>query len=45
MPLDIVIEEIRKNKGTQFDPNIADTFLDILKNHYNEIEEIRDKYL
>ena len=45
MPMDIVIEEIRKNKGSQFDPNIADTFLNILSNHYNEIEEIRNKYL
>ena len=45
MPLDIVKEEIEKNKGTQFDPNIADTFLDILNNHYEEIEEIRKKYL
>ena len=44
MPLDIVIEEIRKNKGSQFDPNIADTFLDILSNHYNQVEEIRTKY-
>ena len=44
MPLDIVIEEIRKNKGSQFDPNIADTFLNILSNHYNEIEEIKNKY-
>ena len=44
MPMDIVIEEIRKNKGSQFDPNIADTFLNILSNHYNEIEEIKNKY-
>lgn len=44
MPMDIVIEEIRKNKGSQFDPNIADTFLNILSNHYNEIDEIRNKY-
>ena len=44
MPMDIVIEEIRKNKGSQFDPNIADTFLNILSYHYNEIEEIRNKY-
>ena len=44
MPMDIVMEEIRKNKGTQFDPNIADTFLDILSNNYNEIEIIRNKY-
>jgi len=45
MPLDIVIEEIKKNKGSQFDPNIADKFLDILSNHYDEIEEIRNKYM
>ena len=44
MPLDIVIEEIRKNKGSQFDPNIADTFLNILSNHYSQIEEVRNKY-
>lgn len=44
MPLDVVKQEIEKNKGTQFDPKIADTFLDILSNHYDEIEEIRNKY-
>ena len=45
MPLDVVKQEIEKNKGTQFDPKIADTFLDILNNHYDQIEEIRNKYL
>ena len=45
MPLDIVKQEIEKNKGTQFDPKIADVFLDILNNHYDQIEEIRNKYL
>ena len=45
MPMDIVKGEIEKNKGSQFDPNIADKFLDILNNHYDEIEEIRNKYL
>ena len=44
MPMDIVIEEIRKNKGSQFDSTIADTFLNILSNHYNDIEEIKNKY-
>ena len=44
LPIDVVKEEIEKNKGTQFDPNIADVFLDILNNHYNEIEAIRNKY-
>ena len=44
LPLDVVKQEIEKNKGTQFDPNIADVFLDILNNHYNEIEAIKIKY-
>ena len=43
LPIDIVISEFEKFKGTQFDPNIDDVFLDILKNHYDEIEEIRNK--
>ena len=44
LPMDIVISEIGKNKGTQFDPQIADAFLDILKNDYSSIEEIMKKY-
>lgn len=35
-----VIEEIRKCKGTQFDPAIADVFLDLLENHFDEIHNI-----
>ena len=42
--LEIVKDEINKNKGTQFDPQIADTFLNILENHYDEIKAIQDKY-
>ena len=45
LPLDIVKEEILKCKGTQFDPTIADVFLNILNNHYDEIEEIQNKYI
>jgi len=45
MQIEIVKAEIEKNKGTQFDPNIADVFLDILNNHYYEIENIKNKYL
>lgn len=40
----IVIEEIEKNRRIQFDPQIADVFLDILRNHYEEIQKIREKY-
>ena len=45
LSLDVVKEEIEKNKGTQFDPKIAEVFLDILNNHYEQIEEIRKKYM
>lgn len=44
LPLDTVIAEIERCKGTQFDPNIADIFLDILRNQYYEIIDIQDKY-
>ena len=44
LPLDIIKEEFRKNRGTQFDPNLTDIFLDILENHYDEIKEIQEKY-
>ena len=44
LPLDVVTAEIEKCSGSQFDPKIADVFLDILKNHYNEIEKIQKKY-
>lgn len=44
LPLEIIKEEFRKNKGTQFDPKLADLFLDILENHYDEIKEIQEKY-
>ena len=35
--------EIEKKKGTQFDPQIADVFLEILKNNYDEIEKIQNR--
>lgn len=44
LPLDIVISEFEKNKGTQFDPEITDIFLNILKNNYSEIKKIQQKY-
>ncbi|MBP3831264.1 MAG: HD domain-containing protein [Clostridia bacterium] len=45
LPIDTVITEIEKNKGTQFDPQIAETFLDILKNNYSTIKEIQEKFI
>lgn len=44
LPLDIVTSEIEKCSGSQFDPEIATIFLDILKNNYTEIEKIQEKY-
>lgn len=43
LPLEVVIAEIERNKGTQFDPQIADVFLGILNNNYDEIEKIQNK--
>lgn len=44
LPLEVVISEIEKCKGTQLDPKIADVFLDILHNHFDEIQDIRNKF-
>ena len=44
LPLDVVKAEVERCKGSQFDPKIADVFLDILNNHYDEIVEIQNKY-
>jgi len=45
LPLDVVKEEIRRCSGSQFDPNIATVFLDILNDSYDRIVEIQNKYL
>ena len=45
LPLDVVRAEIERCKGTQFDPKIADVFLDILNNHYDEIKDIQNRYI
>ena len=45
LPLDVVKSEIERCKGTQFDPAIADAFLDILDTQYAEISQIQSKYL
>ena len=44
LPLDFVKGEILKCSGTQFDPEIAKVFLNILDNHYDKIQEIQEKY-
>ncbi len=44
LELQYVLDEIEKCKGTQFDPQLADTFLDILRNNFDKIKEIQEKY-
>lgn len=44
LPLDVVIAEIEKCSGTQFDPKIAPIFVDILKNEKDKITAIQEKY-
>lgn len=44
LDLDVVKAEIERCSGTQFDPEIAKVFLDILNNEYDEILKIQEKY-
>ena len=44
LPIDVVRAEIERCSGTQFDPNIAKVFLDIMDNDFDLIREIQKKY-
>lgn len=44
LPAEVIISEFERCRGIQFDPEIDDVFLDILKNHYDEIKEIQEKH-
>ena len=44
LPIDVVRAEIERCSGTQFDPNIAKVFLDIMSNDFDLIREIQEKY-
>lgn len=44
LDINTVINEIRRCKGTQFDPQLADIFLDILEHDYAKIEEIQKQF-
>ena len=41
LPIDVVKEEIKKNSGTQFDPEIAEVFLKFLDEQPEEIRRIQ----
>ena len=44
LDIQFVKEEIERCKGTQFDPNIANAFLEILNKEYYKIEEVQTKF-
>ncbi len=44
LPIDTVIAEFEKCQGTQFDPELTTIFLDILRNHFDDIKAIQEKY-
>ena len=44
LDLNTIISEFERCRGTQFDPELDDLFLDILRNHYDEIQKIQEKY-
>ena len=44
LPIEYVISEIERCKGSQFDPEIASVFIEILKNNSDKIKEIQEKY-
>ena len=44
LPLEKIISEFMRCRGTQFDPKLDDIFIDILENHFDEIKEIQEKY-
>ena len=44
MDLETVTAEIERCRGTQFDPQIADAFLDILKNEPEKIKKIQEEF-
>jgi len=44
LTLEFVKEEIPRCRGTQFDPNLTDAFMDIINNNYDKIIAIQEKY-
>lgn len=44
LPIETVISEFTRCKGTQFDPEVTEVFLDILKNNFDEIKQIQEDF-
>lgn len=45
LEMEVIVQEIKNGKGTQFDPEIADVFIDVLENCFEEIGEIQKSYV
>lgn len=44
LDVDKIISEFMRCRGSQFDPELDDLFIDILENHFDEIKAIQEKY-
>ena len=44
LPIEKVKQELKENSGTQFDPEMAQAFIEIIENNYEEIKAIQKKY-
>ena len=44
LPIEKVKQELIENSGTQFDPEMAQAFIEIIENNYEEIKAIQEKY-
>ena len=44
IPIEEVIEEFKDCRGTQFDPKLADLFIEILENDFESIKQIQEKF-
>ncbi|MEI6080080.1 MAG: HD-GYP domain-containing protein [bacterium] len=40
MPLDVAVSELIKNRDTQFDPRVVDTFIDLVRLESEEVYEV-----
>lgn len=45
LDLDYVKNEIKRCEGTQFDPQLAEAFLEILEKDFDKIQEIQNEYI
>lgn len=44
LSVELIKRELEKNKGSQFDPNICDKFIEILEDDFSSISDIQNKY-